>query len=190
MLRETKKRFSLEEYFALERVAECKNEYFGGEFFEMPSENTDHSKIAVNLTTEFGQHLAHRPCDVFNSDMRLLVERVGLYTYPDVMIVCGKIEFAPKRDDVITNPTVIVEVLSESTRAYDRGQKFEFYKQIPTLQEYVLAESGKSRVECHRRGKGNRWNAETTEGLDAIVRIESVGCEIPMRRIYNKVSWV
>jgi len=153
--------------------------------------------VAVNLTIGLGTRLAAKPCHVFNSDMRLLVERSGLYTYPDVMVVCGKIRLVERRNDTLTNPILIVEVLSESTRDYDRGAKFNFYKQIPTLQEYVLVESEHAHVEVYRRAgdpsvdSGQApWVIEMSEGLDATVRLISVEGEIPLAQVYSKVSWL
>lgn len=127
---------------------------------------------------------------MFNSDMRLHVERTGLYTYPDVMVICGKIELAKKRNDTVTNPLLIVEVLSESTRDYDRGAKFNFYKQIPTLREYVVVESEHPHVECYRRTEDDKWLIEMVDDLDATLRLESVACDIMLRRIYHKASWL
>jgi len=122
--------------------------------------------------------------------MRLHIERSGLYTYPDVMVICGKIELVKNRNDTVTNPTLLVEVLSESTREYDRGAKFNFYKQIPSLREYVVVESENPHVECYRRTTGDQWLVEMHDDLDATVTLESVACEIPLQRIYSKVSWL
>jgi Uma2 family endonuclease len=189
MLRRTKKTFTPAEYLAMEVVADYKSEYFNGEIFAMSGGTPDHSSIAVNLTSELNRLLAPRPCRVFNSDMRLHIERSGLYTYPDVMVICGKIELVKRRNDTVTNPVLIVEVLSESTRDYDRGMKFNLYRQIPTLQEYVVVESENPRVECYRRSADDQWVVEMFDDPDAIVRFTSVDCEIPLHEIYRKVSW-
>lgn len=190
MLRSGKKTFTPTEFLAMEEVAEYKSEYYNGEIFAMSGGTADHSSVAVNLTIELGTCLAMKPCRVFNSDMRLHIERSGLFTYPDVMVVCGKIEFVLKRQDVLTNPVLIVEVLSESTREYDRGAKFNFYKQIPTLSEYILVESEQAHVECYRRRQGDQWLFEMSDDLNASLKLESVACEIPQRQIYAKVSWL
>jgi Uma2 family endonuclease len=189
MLRSGKKKFAPAEYLAMETVAEYKSEYYNGEIFAMSGGTTDHSLVAVNVTIELGQRLAAGPCRVFNSDMRLHIERSGLYTYPDVMVICGKIELVKNRNDTVTNPILIVEVLSESTRDYDRGAKFNFYKQIPTLREYVVVESEHPRVECFRRTEDDKWLVEMYDDLEAAMQLESVAGEIPLRQIYNKVSW-
>ncbi|MCX6027910.1 MAG: Uma2 family endonuclease [Chloroflexi bacterium] len=190
MLRLNKRTFTPAEYLAMETVADYKSEYYNGEIFAMSGGTTDHSLVAVNLTIELGTRLAARPCRVFNSDMRLHVERSGLYTYPDVMVICGKIELVKRRNDTVTNPVLLVEVLSESTRDYDRGAKFNFYKQIPTLQECVTVESKRPHVECYRRTEDDKWLVEIYEDLDSTVKLESVACEITLRQIYAKVSWL
>ena len=189
MLRRTKKIFTPTEYLAMEEVADYKSEFFNGEIFAMSGGTPDHSTVAVNMTIALGTRLASRPCRVFNSDMRLNVERNGLYTYPDVMVICGKIELVKRRNDTVTNPVLIVEVLSESTRDYDRGMKFNMYKQVPSLQEYVVVESENPRVECYRRGADDQWVVEMIDDTSATVRLASVACEISISEIYRKVSW-
>ena len=189
MLRRTKKVFSPTEYLAMEEVADYKSEYFNGEIFAMSGGTPDHSSVAVNIATELNRLLAPRPCRVFNSDMRLHIESNSLYTYPDVMVICGKIELVKRRNDTVTNPVLIVEVLSESTRDYDRGLKFNLYKQVPSLQEYVVVESENPRVECYRRGADDQWVVEMIDDLSATVKLASVACEISLHEIYRKVSW-
>ena len=189
MLRRTKRVFSPTEYLAMEEVADSKSEYFSGKIFTMSGGTPDHSSVAVNLIAALGTRLAAKPCRVFNSDMRLHIERNGLYTYPDVMVICGKIELVKRRNDTVTNPVLIVEVLSESTRDYDRGLKFNLYKQVPSLREYVVVESENPRVECYRRGADDQWVVEMMDDPGATVRLASVACEIPMGEIYRKVSW-
>ncbi len=190
MLRQAKQFFTPAEYLRMEEAAEYKSEFYNGEIFAMAGGTRDHSLIAVNLVGELRQQLKQKPCRVYNSDLRLLVERGGLYTYPDVMVVCGKVELVKGRNDLVTNPILLVEVLSESTRDYDRGAKFDFYKQIPTLREYVLVESERLHVQVERRGKRGNWIGETFDGLGASVRLGSIECEISMQGIYDKVSWL
>jgi Uma2 family endonuclease len=189
MLRPTKKtKFTPAEYLAMEQAADYKSEYYAGEIFAMSGGTADHSVIQGNWIAALNQQLSATPCRVFTSDMRLLVERSSLYTYPDAMVVCGKIEFVERRKDTLTNPLLIVEVLSESTRDYDRGAKFDFYKQVLSLQEYVLVESENARVEVYRR-VGETWTMDVSEGLDGVIRLQSVECEIPAAQIYAKVMW-
>jgi Uma2 family endonuclease len=175
-LRPAKTTFTPAEYLAMEEPAEYKSEYYDGEIFAMAGGTANHSTIALSFGAELLQILKSKPCRVYNSDVRLLIQGSGLYTYPDLTIVCGKIEYMPRRKDTITNPILLVEILSESTRAY-RGQKFNFYKPIPSLQEYVLVESEQPRVECYQRGDGDKWTVEMYDGLDAAMKLESVECE-------------
>ncbi len=197
MLRPTKKtQFTPAEYLAMEQAADYKSEYYDGEIFAMSGGTADHSVIQGNWIAALHQQLSAKPCRVFTSDMRLLVARSGLYTYPDAMVVCGKIEFVERRKDTLTNPLLIVEVLSESTRTYDRGVKFNFYKQIPSLQEYVLVESEQAHVEVYRRvgdpsarSGQDLWTMDLSEGLDGDIRLQSVECEISVAQIYAKVTW-
>jgi Uma2 family endonuclease len=132
--------------------------------------------------------LSKRPCRTFVNDMRLLTSPKGLYTYPDVMVVCGKIEFAPKRDDTVMNPFVIVEVWSDSTQAYDRGKKFALYRQIPSLKEYVMIDQTQPYVEHYRR-EGHFWVFEALETIDAILTLPALECEIPLAVMYEKIEW-
>ena len=181
---------SPQEYLARERVAEIKSEYFAGEMFAMSGGTRAHSLICVNLIREASGRLGESSgCEVHTSDLRVKSAATGLYTYPDVMVVCSKLKFLERRADTLVNPLLIIEVLSKSTRDYDRGAKFEFYKGIDTLQEYVLVESESPRVECYHRGAGNQWIIETWAGLDALARLESLGYDLPLRQVYHKVSW-
>jgi Uma2 family endonuclease len=134
------------------------------------------------------QRLEQRPCRVFINDMRLHIKQSGLYTYPDVMVVCSKIEFVSGRDDTVTNPIVIVEVWSDSTKAYDRGEKFAMYRQIPTLQEYVMIDQTRFYVE-HFRREGSFWVLETLEQMESVLTLPSLDCKMPLATIYEKVEW-
>ena len=138
MLKPRKDYFTPEEYLALEEEAEYRSEYYQGEIFAMTGGSANHNTIAVNLCRSLDEAFDDKPCQVFINDMRLLVQDNGLYTYPDLMVVCGNIKFVAGRDDTVTNPIVVVEVLSKSTGSYDRGPKFELYRALHTLQDYVL----------------------------------------------------
>jgi len=131
-------RLSEAEYLELERRAEYKSEFLDGEMFAMSGGTRPHSVIACNLIRAIGNQLRGSPCVVYNSDMRVKVQAAGLYTYLDVSVACGQSEVEDEHDDVLLNPTVIVEVLSESPEAYDRGKKFEFYRQLSSVREYLF----------------------------------------------------
>src|ERR1044071_3578846 len=131
-------RLTEEEYLRLERAAEFKSEYFDGELFAMAGGTRAHSLISANLTGELRAVLKNTKWVTYNADLRIKTEATGLYTYPDVSIVCGEQRFLDNEQDTLLNPTVVVEVLSDSTEAYDRGKKFEHYRQVPSLREYLL----------------------------------------------------
>ncbi len=177
-----------EEYLALEEHADHKSEYCNGEMFAMSGGSVNHNQITGNVYTNLRHLLSQRPCRVFMNDVRLNIKSNGLYTYPDVMVVCGKIEFVPGRDDTVMNPIVLVEVWSDSTQAYDRGGKFALYRQIPSLQEYVMMDQTKPYVE-HFRREGNFWVLETLEQMDAILTLPLLECEMPLAVMYEKVEW-
>ncbi len=191
MLRPGRKtRFTPEQYLALEEVSETRSEYFQGVIYAMVGGTYDHNIIASNTTGELRSRLRDKPCTVTQSDMKVHVRANGLYTYPDVMVVCGKVELLGRRKDVVTNPLLIVEVLSESTRSYDRGAKFKLYRDLPSLQEYVLVDSEQPHVEVYRRIAGDQFAIDTFDGLAGAVRLQSVECDLPLSEMYSKVSWV
>src|SRR5258706_74335 len=137
-LPEQSRRLTEAEYLGIERAAESKSEFFDGKMFAMAGGSAQHSLIATNLAREFGNRLKGGQCLVYNADLRIKVKPTGLCTYPDLSIICGPLQFAEGTDDTVLNPTLLLEVLSASTEAYDRGKKFEHYRQISTMQEYLL----------------------------------------------------
>lgn len=179
---------SPEEYLEIERRAERKSEYFQGQMFAMAGATLQHVRIAANITVVLGQQLKRRPCGVFASDLRLRVTPSGLYTYPDVMVICDEPQYADDRRDTVLNPVVIVEVLSESTRDYDRGQKFQHYRTLPSLQEYLTVAQSDAHVE-HWLRQGNEWLLREFGDLGQTIRLDSIGCALPMVEIYDKVEW-
>ena len=151
MLKPDQKYYTPEEYLALEEAADYRSEYFQGEIFAMSGGSANHNRITKNLVIALERSFENKPCEAFMTDMRLLVKKNGLYTYPDIMAVCGQLEFAEGRDDTLTNPVVIVEVLSKSTQDYDRGGKFALYRAIETFQDYVLIDQHTIQVEHFHR---------------------------------------
>ena len=188
MIDPTKKFITPDEYLALEEQADHKSEYYNGEISAMSGASNNHNLITGNVHAALHQLLSKRPCRTYVNDMRLLTGPKGLYTYPDVMVVCGKIEFAPKRDDTVMNPVVIVEVLSDSTKGYDRGEKFAMYRKILSLKEYVMIDQTQPYVEHYRRD-GHFWVFEALETIDAILTITALECEIPLAVMYEKIEW-
>ncbi|MDS4069452.1 MAG: Uma2 family endonuclease [Candidatus Competibacter sp.] len=180
---------SPEDYLALERSAEFKSEYFDGEIFAMTGASEPHNLIVVNTVRELGNQLKKRPCKVYASDMRVKVSPTGLYTYPDLVVVCGKAQFDDSHVDTLLNPTLIVEVLSGSTEAYDRGRKFEHYRKLESLAEYVLIAQHHPHVESYRRQPDHRWMLTDSDGLDGSLRLDAIDCELTLAEIYDKVEF-
>ena len=182
------------EYLRLERRAETRSEYFDGEMFAMAGGTRAHSSIATNLAGELRQLLKSTDCVVYNTDLRVKVEATGLLTYPDVSIVCGEQRFLDEQEDTLLNPAVIMEVLSDSTEAYDRGKKFEHYRQIPSCREYLLVGQKEPRIEQFTRQRDHEWAWKEASGLSAEIRrrisriVRSVRSRASPRRALNSTS--
>jgi Uma2 family endonuclease len=146
------------DYLAIERAAETKSEFFDGEMFAMAGTTKNHARIVMNLSRELSARLKGRTCEPFATDLRVKIEANGLYTYPDLVVVCGGQHFEDDRLDTLLNPTLIVEVLSETTERYDRVKKFDLYRALPSLQEYVLISQSEPRVEQFLRQPDGEWN--------------------------------
>ena len=190
MLPEPKPQLTPEEYLAFDRSADGKSEYLDGEMFAMSGGSHAHSLIAVNLARELSGALRERPCRVFGSDLRVVVEATGLYTSPDLSIVCGQADFGPDDPkDTLRNPTLLIEVLSPSTENYDRSKKFEHYRAIPSLREYVLVAQERAFVERLLRRDDGVWEFTEFRGLDASITLASIGVTLPFAEIYAKVEF-
>lgn len=189
MLKPDQKYYTPEEYLALEEAADYRSEYYQGEILARSSSSVNHNRIAGNLMIALERAFENKPCEAFITDMRLLVKKNGLYTYPDVMAVCGQLEFAEGRDDTLTNPVVIVEVLSKSTQDYDRGGKFTLYRAIETFQDYVLIDQHSVHVEYFHKLDDGRWILQEFTSSDDVLTITSIDFEISLQQIYQKVTW-
>jgi Uma2 family endonuclease len=176
------------EYLAFERQSDIKHEYFQGELFAMAGASRQHARIATNLAYLFVGQMKGRPCDVFSGDMRVKVSATGLYTYPDASVVCGRPRFADKEMDVLLNPTVIVEILSKSTEAYDRGGKFAQYRTLDSLLDYLLVSQDRPLIERFTRQPDGGWLFTESAGLDAVMPIESIQCQLPLAEVYDRVE--
>jgi Uma2 family endonuclease len=177
------------EYLEIERRAESKSEFLNGEMFAMSGGTYSHSVIACNLIRAVGNELKGSPCVVFNSDMRVKVQASGLYTYPDISVVCGREEVEDEHDDVLLNPMVIAEVLSDSREAYDRGKKFELYRRLPSLREYLLVNQHEPLIEQFIRQPGGEWLLRDVAGLDGKLSLSSIGITIALADVYSKVRF-
>lgn len=175
------------EYLARERRAEYKSEYYRGEMFAMAGATREHNLIMGNLVRWLGNQLAQRPCEVYPSDMRVRLPS-GLYTYPDVTVVCGEPKFLDDEVDTLLNPNVIVEVLSESTERSDRGEKFKQYRSIESLAHYVLVGSEKAIVEVYTRQTHQKWMFADAAGLTATIDLPAINCRLMLAELYAKVA--
>jgi Uma2 family endonuclease len=188
MSSEVKSRFTVEQYLTLERKAEYKSEYLSGEIFAMGGASRRHNLISLNIGAEFRTQLKQRPCEVYTSDMRVKVSATGLYTYPDVVVVCGEPAFEDAEVDTLLNPTLLVEVLSKSTEDYDRGGKFEHYRTLESLQEYVLVAQQKHHVMHYVRQPDNAWLLSETTSMDCVMHLLSINCDLALTEVYAKVQ--
>lgn len=181
-------RVSPEEYLVRERAAEYKSEYVDGEVRAMTGASRDHGRIALNVGANLFAQLRGRPCETFMSDMKVRVPGKRSYLYPDVVVVCGRSELEDEHEDSLLNPTLIVEVLSPSTQAYDRTEKWEHYRRIPSLRDYLLVAQDQRRVERYTRQEEGLWLFSETSDPDAVLRLDSIGCTLAMRDVYDRVS--
>jgi Uma2 family endonuclease len=185
-----KKYITEEEYLIMERVSPVKHEYFNGEIYQMAGSSEEHANISSNININLGIQLKKRPCKTYHSDLRVHIPSTGLYTYPDVFVVCGKPQLLDDTYlDTVTNPVLIVEVLSPSTADYDKGAKFEHYRTIDSLQEYVLVWQDKKRVARYTKQSDNSWNLQDFIGDDADIELKSIECLLTMDDIYDKVEF-
>ena len=179
-----------EQYLEIERKAEFKSEYYGGEMFAMSGARRGHNLIALNLAGELRQQLRERPCEAYQHDMRVRVGATGLYAYPDAVIVCGEPQFLDETQDTLLNPTVIVEVLSPSTEAYDRGDKFELYRAIPSLTHYLLVSSERMSAELFTRQAEGGWLLTGATLPEDTIDLPAVGVRFTLADLYEKVEFV
>lgn len=175
------------QYLARERSSQTKGEYLDGEVFAMTGASERHNLIAGNTFASLHAQMKGRPCNVYPSEMRIKVATPGLYTYPDVTVVCGGVELEDEDRDTLLNPTVIVEVLSKSTAAYDRGEKFEHYRKIPSLMEYLLVAQDKCLVEHYQRQPEDRWLLSEANSLEEVLELPAIECRLALAEVYDKV---
>jgi len=178
------------EYLAFERSSlDVKHEFFNGEVFAMVGAGRNHNRINVNFTRKIGNKFEADKfaCDLFSNDMRVKIQ--DSYAYPDIVIFCGDAEFEDNKLDTLTNPVVVIEILSDSTEAFDRGKKFAYYQAIPTLQEYILVSQYEYFIEQFTRKDSGKWEYGSYKGTDQVLKMESVNCELPLSEIYLNVEF-
>jgi Uma2 family endonuclease len=178
-----------QEYLARERAAEFKSEFYQGEMFAMAGTTREHNLIAMNIARVLGNQLVEKPCELYGSDMKVRVSPTGLYTYPDVAIACGQLQFADDQRDVLLNPTLIIEVLSPSTAAYDCGPKAKQYRQLESLAEFLLIDQNMPCGEHYVRDSGKSWRITPLDGLDTIIDLAAIGCQLNFADAYAKITF-
>ncbi len=178
-----------EQYLEIERKAEFKSDYYDGEMFALAGASYIQNKIARNISKSLGIQLKGKNCEEFQSDLKIKKIESNLFTYPDVVVICGEPEFYDEEKDVLTNPTLITEVLSKSTENYDRGFKFELYRRIKSLKDYFLVSQEKVSVEYYTRNHDDSWTLKEYNNIEQKIEIDSIGCILELKEIYFKVKF-
>lgn len=178
-----------QEYLALERAAATKSEYYAGDVFALAGASPRHNLIAANVLAALHAQLRGRDCRVFPGDLRVKVPDIPYYAYPDVTVVCGEWKLEDEHQDNLLNPIALVEVLSTSTQRHDRGSKFESYRRIESLREYVLVAPDTQRVEQYSKQSDGSWVFSETLSDDGVVKLASIGCELAFTDVYEKVTF-
>ncbi len=186
-------RLTLQGYLQLEEDTHQKYEYYDGYVYAMAGGTYQHNTITTNILTEINQRLKGKQCQIMNSDTKLYLEKSNAYVYPDAMIICGKKKSAENYQDAFTNPVVIIEVLSKSTEAYDRGDKFGLYRKINTLRHYVLVKQDEVKIDLYsRQSPTSLWNIQTIEGLESTLELalsETEVLKIPLSEMYDRIEF-
>ncbi|MBF0200259.1 MAG: Uma2 family endonuclease [Desulfamplus sp.] len=191
ILPKKKTRITPDEYLEIDSNSDIRHEYFNGDIFAMTGSSLRHNIINTNISRELGNRLIAKNsnCNVLSNDMRVKVQEIEKYTYPDIAVVCGEIELEDGKFDTLMNPVIIIEILSDSTEAYDRGKKFFHYRLIPSLQEYILVSQYFCLVERFIRKDDATWNLSSYDRMEQTLRIESIGCDVPLSDIYRWIEF-
>ena len=180
----SKQKYTIQEYLEIERLSTEKHEYYNGEIFAMSGNKSQHIIVSKNLMLGLGIRLAGKNCQPYGSDMRIHIEANTLFTYPDLSVICGELKSLNNDDLNFLNPTVIFEILSETTRSYDRGDKFKLYRDIPTLKEYILVDPDSIGIEAFRLQRSGFWELREYKTINEHLEIPSIGTSIPLAEIY------
>lgn len=178
---------SPEEYLVRERAARYKSEYVAGEVRAMTGASRKHVLVTLQISTLLIMQLRGRPCETYGTDLRVRVPGKTSYVYPDVVVACGEPQLEDEQLDILLNPTLVVEVLSPSTAGYDRGEKWELYRRVSSLRDYILFSQDEPRVERYTRQSEGLWLFSETVGLDATLQLDSIGCTLALREVYERV---
>lgn len=182
----TQTHYTAEEYLTLERNSPYKSEFHDGQIYAMTGASRKHNLITVNIARELSIQLKKRPCETYGNDMRVKAADARSYYYPDIAVACGTPQFEDAQVDTLLNPTLLIEVLSPSTEAYDRGGKFAHYRKIPTLREYLLVTQDQPTIERYMR-QDDVWILSEAIGFEASMPLESIDCVLSLREVYDKV---
>ena len=188
MSTQPRSRITPQEYLELDRKSEIRNEYLDGQMFAMSGATREHIKIVANITGELWSQFLDRPCELYPTEMRTKVSQTGLYTYPDIAVVCVEPQFEDAHFDTLLNPQLIIEVLSDSTESYDRGRKFAHYRNIDSLREYVLVSQTECRIERFSRQDDSTWLYSETTDPEGSIELTSVTCRLSLSRVYHKID--
>ena len=180
-----KNKFTVEEYLEMEKSSDVKHEFYKGEIFAMSGAGPKHNIISINLIGALLKELDGKSCRPFGSDMRIHIPENTLYTYPDISIICGDIISGDEDEDSATQPVVIIEILSKSTKSYDRGDKFKLYREIPALRDYILIDSERIGIEAFSLNDEMLWELREYKNLDATLIIKSIAANIELKDIYK-----
>lgn len=183
------RRLSAEAYLAIERDLSAKHEFHYGEMFAMGGASTKHNQITFNLAGILHAQLKDRPCVAYANDMRVKIQSTGSYVYPDVVVTCRPPQYEDKHLDTLLNPQAAIEVLSDSTEAFDRGKKFEMYSSVESLREYLLIAQNYPHISVFHRDENADWTLRMVHGLDAAVEVASIGCTLRLGDVYDKVEF-
>jgi len=181
------KRISAEDYFEMEETGFEKSEYYHGEIFVMSGASVNHNLILTNVSSALHAKLSDAGCFVFPCGIKVELDPDQHYAYPDISVVCGEIAYGAGRNDIITNPKVIIEVLSESTRDYDRGGKFAAYRELPSLTDYILIDQYQILIEHFARKSNELWEMRIYRSQEDILDIDSLGISLPVSEIYKNI---
>lgn len=183
-----KQRMTPEEYLAFERESDTRHEYYYGEVFAMVGASENHIIISGSINANLYAQLLERECWVYQSDMKVKINR-QIYTYPDVVAVCGERQFDDEARTILLNPTVVIEVLSPSTEKYDRTNKLQYYHSLESLREYILVSQDAHHIEHYARQPDNKWLLAYLDGLEEVVELESIGCTLTLADVYRKITF-
>lgn len=189
MVADPQKIYSPQQYVALERAAEWKSEFFNGQIYAMAGGSPTHAQLTINVGSLLHQQLRGQSCRTFSSDLRVQISATGAFVYPDVTVACPPLHFSDEDDYALTNPVVVIEVLSPSTEAHDRGAKWGHYQQISSLRDYILVAQDQARLEHYSRQDDGSWRYHVVQNAESAVQLDSIGCHLNIGDVYEGVEF-